>query len=738
MSTISSTYRVQLHAGFTFDDVAAIAPYLAALGVSHVYCSPYLQAHPGSTHGYDVVDHAGLNSELGGREGFERMVSALGENGLGHLLDIVPNHGSIAGRSNLRWWDVLRNGPGSPYAAWFDICWSGGPPDLENKVLVPVLGGELSELVQAGEIKLVQEDGEVVVRYHDHVVPVAPETVPDDLERVNGAPEELLELLGRQHYVLAHWRRSQRHLNYRRFFDINTLAALRMEHPGVFEETHALVLELISEGKLDGLRIDHIDGLRDPAAYLDRLRAEADTYLVVEKILEPGESLPRAWPVEGTTGYDFLNLVGGLFVDQAAEEQMHDVYERFIGEQVSLEQMMLEKKYLIMRHIMVSDMSRLVSELWDVFEAQGWDEGIPDLDDHLQAALGEVIAGLQVYRTYMRADGKPSPEDRARIEQAVADAAARRDHLSPVLFERLRSILTLEAGGAPGRDFVLRFQQTTGPIMAKSVEDTVFYNFNRLVSLNEVGGHPGHFGVTATEFHQAAERAQKEWPSSMLATSTHDTKRSEDVRTRIGLLSVISGEWDDAVGRWETYAERHRTGDLPDRNAEYLLFQTLVGAWPLTEDRAVQYMQKASKEAKRYTSWVDPVPAYDDALEIFVRGLMNDEEFLDDLERFVAPLIMPGRAASLAQTLIKLTYPGVPDTYQGCELVDLSLVDPDNRRPVDYAARVSRLARLDAGDPPADLGDEKLLVTATALRLRARLPEAFGVGASYHPVDGDQ
>lgn len=419
---------------------------------------------------------------------------------------------------------------------------------------------------------------------------------------------------------------------------------------------------------------------------------------------------------------------------------MHDIYEHFIGEQVSLEQMTLEKKYLIIRQIMVSDINRLVSELWNVFEAEGWDEDVPDLDDHLREALGEIIANLHVYRTYIPPDGGPSPSDRAIIERAVADAAARRSHIAALIFERIRLLLLTEAGDAPGRDFVLRFQQTTGPIMAKSVEDTVFYNFNRLVSLNEVGGNPGNFGVTVAEFHQAAEQALEKWPSSMLATSTHDTKRSEDVRTRIGLLSQMPQAWEKAVGRWSRLAERHRTGELPDLNAAYLLFQTLVGAWPLSEERAVQYMQKASKEAKHHTSWVNPVAAYDEALERYVRGLLTDERFIEDLTGFVAPLITPGRAASLAQTLIKLTYPGVPDTYQGTESWDLSLVDPDNRRPVDYPARRALLEKI-LSTPAAeswaeaDDGAPKMLVTAKALAARREVPAAFGAESTYVPLD---
>ena len=746
-----ATYRIQLNPAFTFDDVAGIAGYLADLGITHVYCSPYLQAHPGSAHGYDVVDHSRLNEELGGREGFERMVAALDEHGLKHIVDIVPNHVSVAGSANARWWDVLKHGRASRYAPYFDIEWERVPPDLAGKVLVPILGDELEAVLKSGEIKLSLKDGEPVLQYCENQLPLTPDSVPDDargfVARVNGDPQLLGELLEQQHYLLSFWRRARRHLNYRRFFDINTLAALRMEEAGVFEETHGLVLELIREGKLDGLRVDHIDGLFDPAAYLSHLRSEADRYLIVEKILEPGEELPPAWPVEGTTGYDFMNVVGGLYVDRRAEERMHQIYERFIGEQVSLDRMKLEKKYLLMRHVMVSDMNRLINELEEIFEREAWAD-IPNLDDQLRDALSEVIASFHVYRTYIAPDGTRLPSDEHFIRNAIEDARERRDYLEAAIFDKLEQVLLMEAGGEAGRSFALRFQQMTGPIMAKSLEDTVFYNFNRLVSLNEVGGDPGVFGVTVDEFHAAARKAQRNWPHSMLATSTHDTKRGEDVRVRISALSEVPEAWEAAVSRWAKIAERHRTEDLPDDNAIYLLLQTIVGAWPLSADRAVEYMQKASKEAKRYTSWIDPVASYDAALEKLVRGLLADDEFVREVEGLVADIEVPSRKSSLAQTLVRLTYPGVPDTYQGTELWALSLVDPDNRRPVDYEARRAILKRAKS-TPAADLwgdaddGAAKMRVTAEALAVRKTHAAAFGPGATYEAllaagVGGDQ
>lgn len=724
MSEPRSTYRIQLNPSFTFEDVAVIADYLARLGITHVYCSPYLQSSRGSTHGYDVTDHSRLDPELGGEGGFDSMAGSLREHGLEHIVDIVPNHVALDGRRNSRWWDVLKHGQDSEFAHYFDIDWER----YDGKVLAPVLGDELPAVLERAEIEVVRGD-DPVVRYHEHHFPVAPGTCDA------GTPVD--KVLEAQHYLLTFWRKGARGLNYRRFFDIDTLAAVQMDEPGVFEETHALVLELIRAGKLQGLRIDHIDGLRDPGGYLERLAAESEgIYTVVEKILEPGEDLPRGWPVAGTTGYDFLNVVNGLFVDPSSEHVLTDIYATFTDEDTDLAAITRAKKMLIMRQVMVSDINRLLRELEIVFDAEEWAFN----EDEMRVVLGETIAAFDVYRTYISPAGNVGPEDRRIIEDAVASAAACAPHIPPESFDRLRSVLLLERGGQEGLELSLRFQQTTGPIMAKGVEDTVFYNFNRFVSLNEVGGSPGHFGLNPAGFHAAAATAQAQWPLSMLALSTHDTKRSEDVRARLNVLTQEPASWGEAVQRWGKIGDRYRAGSLPDKNAEYLLYQVLVGAWPLSEERAVAYMQKASKEAKRYTSWIDPDPTYDDALERFVRGLVTDEEFSADLESFVAPLIEPGRVNSLAQTLIKLTYPGVPDTYQGTELWDLSLVDPDNRRPVDFTARRKILQRVLATPAPqlwaaADDGGAKMLVTTTALRLRRERPELFGADSSYLPIE---
>ncbi|MEA2499231.1 MAG: (1-_4)-alpha-D-glucan 1-alpha-D-glucosylmutase [Actinomycetota bacterium] len=738
MTDVRATYRVQLHPGFTFDDVAGIAPYLQALGVSHVYFSPFLEARRGSTHGYDVVDHSKLNDELGGNAAYERMSTALADNGLGQILDIVPNHAAI-GRDNKRWWDVLKHGRDSRYADFFDIDWDAPQEDLRGKVMAPVLGEELERVIERGELAVGEEVGEPVLRYYEHLFPFAPGTAPE-----RGAEIDWRALLARQHYLLCHWRRAARSINYRRFFDINDLVALRMEVPEVFEATHRLVLSLVEDGHLEGLRVDHVDGLHDPQGYLEKLRKRvgADAYLVVEKILEPGEELPRAWPVEGTTGYDFLNVATGVLIDPAAEAAMTSIYQAFIGETTDLEDSTREKKLLVMRSIMASDIARLTRELIRVFENEGWMEATQQVADEARVALAETIAALPVYRTYISPKGRAGERDRAILKDALATARRNAPHVDQEIFDRL-SVVFLEAEGNEGRAaFVARFQQASGPIMAKGVEDTLFYNYNRFVALNEVGGDPGRFGVALPRFHEIAAEANQTRPRSMLATSTHDTKRSDDVRARLALLSEIPDRWRAAVERWSEMAVRHRTHGLPDRNAEYLLWQTIVGAWPLDAERAVAFLTKATREAKRHTSWLDPNPTYETALESLARGVMGDEALRDELEAFVTPLIEPGRINSLAQVLIKLTYPGVPDTYQGAELWDLSLVDPDNRRPVDFAMRRALLEQALAADASAawerrDEGLPKLFLTAKTLHLRRRRPQAFEASSPYEPLLAD-
>jgi len=744
-----ATYRVQLHKDFGFDDAAAIADYLAELGISHLYCSPYLQARSGSMHGYDVVDHRSFNEELGGPSAHERMHRSLEANGLRQILDIVPNHMAVNDKRNRWWWDVLENGRDSRYASYFDIDWeSQQEPALRNKVLLPILGDHYGRILEAGELQLQRDDDLVRLHYRDNVFPLSPASVaflPMDpgaldaeLAEINKNPGRLHEILEQQHYRLSYWRAAAYELDYRRFFDVNDLAALRVEDPQVFDDVHWLVMQLVETGRVQGLRVDHIDGLRDPLGYLDELRGSTGIpYLIVEKILEPGEELPKDWPVEGTTGYDFLNRVAALFVDPRNEAAFDELYAEFTGESADLEAMILERKRLVLDQLLASDVERLVVLFAKVSEQHLHFRDFTRFE--LRQALRSTMASFRVYRTYVDPDtAEASDDDLARIAEATEAAKARRDDLDPELFDFLRTILSGSFARDPERELVARFQQATGPVMAKAVEDTVFYNFNRLIALNEVGGNPGRFGIEPDQFH-----AETRPTRSMLTTSTHDTKRSEDVRARIALLSEMLDEWRAAIHRWSAINERYRHDDMPDRNMEYLLYQTLVGAWPLSAERAVRYMEKASKEAKAETSWIDPNSTYDDALRVFVESAVSDETFANELEQFVQPLVGAGRINSLAQLLIKLTAPGIPDIYQGNEIWDLSLVDPDNRRPVDHDARRRLLARLRGADAAAalalmDEGGPKIWLLHAALRVRRERAQAFD--GDYLPLtaEGDR
>ena len=745
-STVRSTYRVQLHAGFGFDDVAAIAGYLAELGISHVYCSPYLKAGRGSTHGYDVLAHDRVNDELGGPAGHERMCKALEAAGLGQVVDIVPNHMAISSPENRWWWDVLKNGHSSRFASFFDIDWDPPESKLRRTILMPVLGDHYGRILKRGELTVRMLDDEPVVAYFDNFAPLSPASVEkfladvdhDSIARVNSDVDALHELLEAQHYRLAYWRTASTELDYRRFFDINTLVALRQEDPQVFDATHELVLGLVRRGDVHGLRVDHVDGLRDPGGYLDKLRrAIGDAYLVVEKILEPGEELPGTWPVEGTTGYDFLDLAGGLFVDAETDAALTKIYSDFTGEEADYEQVVIDKKLLVERELLASDVERLASLFVDVCEATRDYRDYTRVD--LRDVLRETLAAFPVYRTYVTPAGETTTSDETYVDAALRVVEERRPDIDGDLLGLLRDVLLMRHAGTAAAELSLRFQQTSGPVMAKGVEDTAFYNYNRLASLNEVGGYPGSIGTSVEDWHDANVRAQAKRPLGMLATSTHDTKRSEDVRARISLLSEIPDEWALAVARWSAINERHRSDDMPDRNIEYLMYQTLVGAWPIDVERVLQYVEKASKEAKAQTSWITANPDYDAALHAFVEGALADRVFVADLEDFVAPLVEPGRDSSLAQLLLKLTAPGVPDVYQGTELWDSSLVDPDNRRPVDYDVRRSLLAEIGSLSASeawarAETGAPKLLLLQRALKLRNERPEWFGTGSSYAPL----
>jgi len=788
-----ATYRLQLHAGFDFDAAAALVPYLRDLGVSHVYCSPILAAAPGSTHGYDVVDHDRVAGALGGDAGWGRLVRAARAHGLGIVVDIVPNHMAICGRRSRWWWDVLENGPSSRWAGHFDVDWNPPEAKLRNTVLVPVLGDHYGRILDAGEIAIARDDGTFVARYFEHEWPLAPRSLDgllgaaadaarsdelrivardctnlpdltpasprDEIEVRHGAKEairrrldELLArpeiaaavdaavaavnadrealhaLLERQHYRLARWRAAGQELDYRRFFDIPSLVALRAEDPRVFTDTHGRILALVRADEIQALRIDHPDGLRDPEAYLARLRAEVGDRpcIVVEKILAPDERLRPTWPVAGTTGYEFANLVTRLFVNPDAEKALDDLYVRFTNDAEPWEDTAWRSRHDILAETLAADLERLTALAVRVAERHRRHR------DHtraeLRAALRELLASLDVYRSYVRPD-RVAAEDVRIVEAAAAAARARRPDLAePVGF--LVEVLLLRLDGRQERDLAARFQQVSAATMAKGVEDTAFYRWGRLLALNEVGGDPARFAVGVDAFHARVAEVGARWPASLLATSTHDTKRSEDVRLRIALLSEMPERWASAVWRWASMNERHRTNDLPDRALEYAFYQTVVGAHPLPLARALAWVEKAAREAKRHTSWIHQSAPYEEAVRAFVTGALGDPAFVEDVAAFAVPLVAAARTAALAQTLLKITVPGVPDFYQGTELHDLSLVDPDNRRPVDFDARRALLAwAADAGPEEAlaraDEGAAKAWLIRRALAVRAAHPDAF-------------
>ncbi|ATO13478.1 malto-oligosyltrehalose synthase [Micromonospora sp. WMMA2032] len=678
--TPRSTYRVQVRPGFDLDATAELADYLSALGVTHLYTAPLLTATPGSQHGYDVVDPRAVNPELGGEAGRRRLVRALRAAGLGLVVDIVPNHAGVARpEANPAWWDVLRRGRDSAYADWFDIDWDRG------RLLLPVLADAPDAL---DDLKLV--DGEL--RYHEHRFPVADGTG-------DGTPRQVHD---RQHYELVNWRRGDAELTYRRFFAVSDLAGLRVEDPAVFDATHAEILRWVDAGDVDGIRVDHPDGLRDPAGYLARLRAAApERWLVVEKILEYGEDLPD-WPVDGTTGYDALAAVSGLFVDPDAEPDFTALDGRLTGRHTSWADLTHGTKLEAATRLLAAELTRLAAL-------------VPELPrEQVRAALAELAACFPVYRGY-------PPEGARHLAAARSEAGRRRPDLTGVLdavTARLRD---------PDHELAARFPQLTGAVMAKGVEDTAYYRWSRFVALNEVGGSPAHFGVPPAELHRFAAARQVRWPASMTTLSTHDTKRGEDVRARLAVLSEMPGRWAERVTDWMSRAP------LADPALAHLLWQTAVGAWPIERDRLHGYAEKAAREASVSTSWADPDPAFEHEMHALVDRMYDDPELHAQITAFADEITPAGWSNSLGQKLVQLTMPGVPDTYQGTELWENSLVDPDNRRPVDFAVRRRTLARLDAGWRPAVAADgaAKLLVVSRTLRLRRDRPELF---AGYRPV----
>ncbi|MCW2885877.1 MAG: malto-oligosyltrehalose synthase [Streptosporangiaceae bacterium] len=734
----SGAYRVQLRKEFGFAEASAIADHLAALGVSHVYLSPILQAVPGSAHGYDVVDHSRISEELGGEAGFRAMAARFRSCGLEVIVDVVPNHMAVPEPETLNrpFWSVLRDGPGSPYFPWFDV--------EGERIVLPVLGGSYDD--SRGDLR--PEDGQL--HYFGHRFPL-----PGD------------------HYRLAYWREGP---NYRRFFDISTLIGLRVEEPEVFDQTHDVLLRLVRAGLIDGLRIDHPDGLTDPRGYLRMLgRTVPGTWIVVEKILTGTEWLPDDWPCAGTTGYDVLGQTGGLFVDPAGEGPLTEAYLAFTSTGAftgartggapasgsgatapSPEGGFGRVEEDAKRQALAEGLRPEVERLHRVLARclPSYDSGI------LRQVLVEMLVAMPVYRAYVVPGEEPSRTSVEIIGQAMERAMTRLPaERRPVLEAVARLALgefgdghaappsgTVAAAGAA--EFAVRFQQTSAPLMAKGVEDTAFYRWSRLVARTEVGGDPSRFSVPPEEFHAYAARLARDWPATMTTLSTHDTKRQEDVRARLMVLAELPERWRASVTRWrERAAAGFRPGRTPGHTAapgsplepdlEYLMWQTLVGAWPIDAGRLTEYLTKAMREAKTRTSWTDGDPGYERDVLDYARRVLADPELVTELSEFVSSLEPYARVNTLGQKLVQLTMPGVPDVYQGCELVGLSLVDPDNRRPVDYERRRERLARLDTGKPPQDLDDEKLLVTSRALRLRRSRPGWFGPATEPGREPGD-
>lgn len=796
-----ATYRVQLTPAFDLHAARALVDYLHALGVSHLYVSPVLEAVHGSQHGYDVVDHGRVRGELGGEAAFDALCAALHERSMGLLLDIVPNHMAIGTADNKLWWDVLENGPASDYASFFDVDWDAA---ADNRVLLPVLGERYGEALTQGLLEVERNDARFVVRYRERTFPCAPRSLEPILARaaeaarargvregvdelafigsalgqlphawtvdrkgaarrqrdkdvlyahlerllrerpeldaviasevaaLNDDRERLDAWLERQNWRVAFWKAAATELGYRRFFDVQTLAGLRVEDPSVFEVTHARFIEWARAGKISGLRVDHPDGLRDPEAYLHRLRAAApDSYVVVEKILDAGEQLRPSWPVDGTTGYDFMRLLDQVQVDPSGEAVLDQLADRARGETQAWSELARLAKHEILERVLTSERERVV-EL--AYAALSRTLALRDVTRaELRTALSHVLASYDGYRSYVRQGAPLDPLDRTAIQAALARARRHHDEAGDPLWRGLEAALTLQPPCEHATDFALAMQQLSSAVAAKAVEDTACYRYLRLTALNEVGGSPGTFGISREAFHAALARAHD---ASMLATATHDTKRGEDMRARLLVLSELAEPWAAAVARWLEQSAAHADRVLDD-SARYLFLQTLVGAFPLELERAKAYMLKAVREAKLHTSWTAPNARYEHALEHYLGAVLADADLMREIERFARRLAEHGFVASLARTLLKLTAPGVPDLYQGTELWDLSLVDPDNRRPVDFAKRRALLTRVEALTPEAAMqdvaaGTPKLWLLARALRLRAGRPELFE--GAYSPL----
>jgi (1->4)-alpha-D-glucan 1-alpha-D-glucosylmutase len=795
-----ATYRIQFNAGFTFEDARKIVPLLAELGITDLYASPLLRPRKGSTHGYDIVDPTMLNPELGTVEDFTRLHEEMATHGMGLLLDIVPNH-MAASHENAWWMSVLENGAQSRYLHYFDIDWR------DNKVLLPILGKPYGECLESNELKLGFDEEGFFITYYDKRLPVAPtsykivlhecvDSLPSEgpaievrdivasndvitnsrflkdtlwrvrdqsptfrealdcaIDKFNSDFDLLDKLIDAQAYRLAYWRTASETINYRRFFDVTDLVGLRIESPEVFESRNHLILELISQGKVTGVRIDHIDGLLDPVNYLAKLQVRLGDpateeverfYVVVEKILEYGEELPPQFRCAGTTGYDFLDTANAVFVDPAGLGQLTESYHQHSGLTSPYEDVVYERKKQAIDQLFYGEMRALGSHLAALAVC---DRNARDFSpSELSNALLEVTACMPVYRTYVR-EVPVSDDDRKSIDHALDEARRRATTVDPRLFNFIHEVLLVQPPKyiAGERDkwleFVMRWQQFTGRVMAKGVEDTAFYNYNRLLSLNEVGGEPGRGSSfdPVRELHERNERIARTWPNTMNATSTHDTKRAEDVRARISVLSEMPDVWTREVRKWVRANASFKRDGVPDANEEWMIYQTLAGTWPLDDaelpsvpERLKLFLEKAAREAKTHSSWLSPNTDYEKALQDFTTAILEHQQFLNGFRRVQKRIAFHGMLNALSQVVLKACSPGVPDFYQGTELWDFSLVDPDNRRPVDFARRTAMLKQM---PPPTSLlrtwadGRIKLFVTARVLAARARHAETFRSGA---------
>ena len=827
-----ATYRLQLTANFDFDAAAAIVPYLKALGISHVYASPFTKARKGSTHGYDVVNHTLINPELGGDEGFERLSKTLKEYDLGLILDFVPNHVGVHFADNPWWLDVLEWGEASPHAVSFDIDWELLPYRARGGVLLPILGSSYGKALENGEIELRYDAGEgsFSAWYFEHRLPIAPERygeilnmivkeagaensaagkrILDLISRYHGlrhpnrkeAPDfkaglkaieggeaiigrglnayragqdrpvqtqALHHLLERQHYKLGHWRLASSDINYRRFFDVNSLAGLRVEDATTFNVAHRLVGRLIAEGKLQGLRLDHIDGLRDPAQYFQRLsrlirqtggKHARSFYIVVEKILGEHEALRPFAGVEGTTGYETLNTISRVLANQNGLEALDETWRQISNMPPAIAPVLKAAKQRVLETLLTSEFTVLARLLGRI--AAGHYSTRDFSADSLRQALELYVLNFPIYRTYLTSAGA-SADDRTLISETTEKARSEWYDADEGLFDFLRDALTMDLA-RPGlalhsaprvRRFALKVQQFTGPLMAKSLEDTTFYRSHRLLALNEVGGEPSASALSPDAFHQMMQTRVQNWPHAMTTTATHDTKRGEDARARLIALSELPGEWTGAVARWKVLNAPHIVTDdnmrAPSATFEYMLYQTLLGVWPLPTppdhsltERLQAYAVKAAREGKQETSWLNPHESYEAALCTFIERILDPSasaEFLDSLQHFARRVALLGALNSLSQITLKAMMPGVPDLYQGTEFWDLSLVDPDNRRPVDFTERAAVLKRVEHPDWQElarewPNGHVKLAWTRHLLRLRNQLADVFASG-DYEPLE---